>query len=79
MRDDGLDEHADYILRLFRAYETVTASTTMRVAWKKTGFEYENMSMTNYLSVNERQIRESPDFREIGMVNYHESGLSAKR
>jgi hypothetical protein len=54
MRDDGLDAHVGHILRLFRAYETLTVSTTMRAAWRKAGFEYENRSMTRYLSVNER-------------------------
>jgi hypothetical protein len=65
MRDDGLDAHMDHILRLFRAYETVTASTTIRAAWRKVGFEYENRSTTTHLNVNEPEIRESPDFREI--------------
>jgi hypothetical protein len=79
MRDDGLDAHVGHILRLFRAYETVTASTTIGAAWRKTGFEYENRSIMMYFSVNERQIREWPDFREIWMFDYHASGLSARR
>jgi hypothetical protein len=29
MRDDGLDAHVDHMLRLFRAYETVTAGTKL--------------------------------------------------
>jgi hypothetical protein len=33
---------------------------------------------TAYLSANERQIRESPNFREIWMFDDHESRLSAK-
>jgi hypothetical protein len=34
--------------------------------------------MMTYLSVNERQIRESPDFCEICMFDYRESRLSAR-
>jgi hypothetical protein len=54
MRDDGLDTHVNHILRIFRAYETVTTSTTITAAWMKLGFEYENRSITTYLSGNER-------------------------
>jgi hypothetical protein len=72
MRDAGLSVDVDHILRLFRAYEAATTSATIRAAWMKAGFEYENRNMTTYLSVNERQIRESCDFREICMFDYHE-------
>jgi hypothetical protein len=54
------------------------ASTTIRAAWRQTGFEYENRIMTMYLSIDEGQIRESRDFREISMFDYHESQLSAR-
>jgi hypothetical protein len=37
------------------------------------GFEYENRNMATYLSINEGQIRESRDFREIWMFDCHES------
>jgi hypothetical protein len=79
MRDDGLDAHVDHISRLVRAYETVTACTTIKAAWGKAEFEYENRSMTTYVSVNEQQIRESPDFREIWRFDYRESRLSTRR
>jgi hypothetical protein len=79
MRDDGLDAHVDHTLGLFRVYETVTVSTTIMAAWRKAGFEYQNRSMTTYFSINERQIHESPDFREIWMFNYHENRPSARR
>jgi hypothetical protein len=29
------------------------ASTTIRAAWRQTGFEYENRNMTTYLSIRE--------------------------
>jgi hypothetical protein len=35
MRDDGLDAHVNHILRLFRAYETVTASITIRAEFSR--------------------------------------------
>jgi hypothetical protein len=79
MHDDTLPIHIDHILRLFRAYEAAMASTTIRVAWRQTGFEYENRQMTTYLSINEGQIRGSHDFREIWMFDYHESQLLARR
>jgi ABC-type sulfate transport system substrate-binding protein len=64
MRVDGLDADVYRILRFFRAYEIVTASTTIMAAWRKAVFEYENRSMATNLSVNERQIREPSDFRD---------------
>jgi hypothetical protein len=79
IRDDTLPIHVDHILRLFRAYEAAMASTTIRAAWRQTGFEYENRNMTTYLSINEGQIRKSRHFREIWMFDYHESQLSARR
>jgi hypothetical protein len=79
VRDDTLLIHVDHISRLFRVYEAAMASTTIRAAWRQTGFEYENRNMTTYLSINEGQIRESRDFREISMFNYYESQLSARR
>jgi hypothetical protein len=79
IRDYPLPIHVDHILRLFREYEAVMASTTIRAAWRQTGFEYENRNTTTCLSINEGQIRESHDFREIWMFDDHESQLSARR
>jgi hypothetical protein len=79
IRDATLPIHVDHILRLFRAYEAAMASTTIRAAWRQTGFEYEKRNMTTYLSMNEGQIRESRDFREFCMFDYHENQLSARR
>jgi hypothetical protein len=79
MSDDTLPIHVHHILRLFQIYEATMAGTTIRAAWRQPGFEYENRNMTTYLSINEGQIRESRDFREILMFDYHESQLSARR
>jgi hypothetical protein len=72
MRDDGLDPHMDHISRLFRACETITASTPIRAAWRKTGFEYKNSNMMTYLSVNERQIR--PILAKFGFSSIRRAG-----
>jgi hypothetical protein len=77
--DDTLPIRVDHILRLFRAYEGAMASITIRAAWRQTGFEYGNRNMIMYLSINEGQIRESRDFRDIWMFDYHESQLLARR
>jgi hypothetical protein len=77
--DNTVPRHVDHILRLFRAYEAAMASTTIRAAWRQTGFEYENRNTTTYGSINEGQIREPRNFREIWMFDYHESQLSARR
>jgi ribonuclease BN (tRNA processing enzyme) len=79
IRDDALPIHVDHILGLFRVYEAVMASTTIRAAWGQTGLEYEKRNMTTYLSINEGQILESRDFREIWMFDYRECQLSARR
>jgi hypothetical protein len=79
IRDDTLPMHVDHTLRPFRVHEAAMRSTTIRAAWRQAGFEYENRNITTYLSINEGQIRESRDFREIWMFDHHESPLSARR
>jgi hypothetical protein len=39
MRGDGRDAHVGHVLRLYRAYETVTANTMIRAAWKEAGLD----------------------------------------
>jgi hypothetical protein len=78
MPHDGLSVDADHILRLFGAYEAATLRTVIRAAWRKAGFESEKRNMTIYLRVNERQIRESSDFREIWMFDSHDGQRSAR-
>jgi hypothetical protein len=48
-RDNTLPKELDYVRRLFRAYEQVTISTTIRASWLKTGFDYETRDATTYL------------------------------
>ena len=79
MRDDELSEHVDHVLRLFRADEAAMTSMTIRAAWIKAGFGHKSRNGTNYLSVDEREIRGSPGFREIWLFDHHESQLSARR
>jgi hypothetical protein len=39
-RNDTDPPGIDYLVRIFKAYELVTTSTTVRSSWAKTGFEY---------------------------------------
>jgi hypothetical protein len=56
IRDDTLPIQFDHMVGIFRAYEAAMASTTIRAAWRQTGFEYETRNTTTYLSINEGQI-----------------------
>jgi hypothetical protein len=50
---------------LFRAYERATTSTSVRMSWDRTGFDFERRDDTTYLAINEAKMRQSPGFREI--------------
>jgi hypothetical protein len=78
-RDDTLRRKVDHILRLFRASEQATASTTIRVSWLKTGFDYETRDAAAYLIVNENKIRQGDAFREVRLFDYHPLRTSKKR
>jgi hypothetical protein len=39
--------------KIFRAYEAVTTSTTLRGCWEKAGFTYQRRDGTFYLVVHE--------------------------
>jgi hypothetical protein len=69
----------DHVLRLFRAYEQATASTTIRASWLKTGFDYETRDEATYLIVNETKIRQRDAFREVCPFDYHPPKTSKKR
>jgi hypothetical protein len=62
---DVLSAQLDHVLCIFHAYEQATPSTTVRVSWMRTGFQYEERADTRYLIVNEAAIRSSPGFQEI--------------
>jgi hypothetical protein len=74
-----LPTQVKHVLRLFRAYEQATTSTTIRASWMRTGFQYEERADTRYLTVNEAAIRSSPGFQEIGQFDYVPDRLSARR
>jgi hypothetical protein len=78
-RDDTLRKDVDHVLRLFRAYEQATPSTTIRASWQRTGFEYEKRNGATYLIVDEARIRQSPGFQEIWLFDYHPARLSSRR
>jgi hypothetical protein len=60
----------DHPVRIFKAYELVTASTTVRASWKKARFEYYKLDDTFQLLVNDEKIRDSPEFAEICRMNF---------
>ena len=39
-RNDGAPLQIDHLVRIFKAYEMVTTSSTIRASWVKAGFEY---------------------------------------
>jgi hypothetical protein len=78
-RDDTMRREVDHVLRLFRAYEQATASSTVRASWVKTGFDYEKRDGATYLAVNEAKIRGAPAFREVWAFDHQLARLSAQR
>jgi hypothetical protein len=61
-RDDTAPAGIDHLVRTFKAYETVTTSTTVRGSGSKAGFERIISDGVSYLVVNEGKIRDPPDF-----------------
>jgi hypothetical protein len=70
---------ADHLVRIFKAYELVTTSTTVRTSWKKAGFEYCKLDDTFQLLVNDGKIEDSPEFTEIWRMNFPLERLSDQR
>jgi hypothetical protein len=60
----------DHSLRLFRVYEKAMPRTTIRASWNKTDFDYERWDGATYLAINELNIRQSPEFRQIWEFDY---------
>jgi hypothetical protein len=69
----------DHLVRIFKPYELVSTSTTVRDSWKKAGFEYCRLDDTSQSLVNHGKIRDSPELAEIWRMNFPLEGLSARR
>jgi hypothetical protein len=78
-RDTSASPIVDHVLRVFRAYEQVTTSTTVRASWQKAGFGFVRRDGTYYLWVDEAKIRGSPEFSEIWNIDYPEEALPMRR
>jgi hypothetical protein len=78
-RADADPIDTDHLVKIFKTYELVTISTTVRASWKKAGFEYCKLDDTFQLLVNNGMIRDSPEFTEIWRMNFPLEGLSARR
>jgi hypothetical protein len=78
-RNDADASGIDHLVRIFKAYEMVTTSTTIRASWVKAGFEYCRRDDAFYLLVNDGKIRDSPDFSEIWRMNFPVEALSTRR
>jgi hypothetical protein len=74
-RADADPRDTDHLVRIFKAYELVTTSTTIRASWKKAGFEYCKLNDTFQLLVNDGKIRNSPEFADISRMNFPREGL----
>jgi hypothetical protein len=79
LRADADPTDIDHLARIFKAYELVTTSTTVRVSWKKTGFESCKLDDTFQLPANAGKIRDSSEFSEIWGMNFPQEWLSARR
>jgi hypothetical protein len=68
----------DHLTRIFKAYELITTSTTVKTSWKKAGFEYCKLDDTFQLLINDGEIWDSPEFAQIWRMNFPLEGLSAR-
>jgi hypothetical protein len=57
-RNDHPSASINHIIRIFKAYETVTTSTIVRSRWEKAGFEYGTMGKAFHLLISDGKIRE---------------------
>jgi hypothetical protein len=55
-RSDADPTDTDHLVRIFKARELVTTSTTVRASWKKAGFEDCKLDDTFQLLVNDGKI-----------------------
>jgi hypothetical protein len=69
----------DHVMRVFRAYEMATTSTTIRSSWERAGFGFQKRDGTLYLYVHEQRIRNGDEFAEVWRIDHDEANLSARR
>jgi hypothetical protein len=78
-RDDTAPAGIDHLVRIFKTYETVTTSMTVRASWSKAGFEHVLSDGASYLVVNDGKIRDSPDFSQLWRIDFPMERLSERR
>jgi hypothetical protein len=66
------------MLTIFRAYDGVTTSMTVRACWEKVVFTEQRRDGTFYFVVYEEKIRTAPDFQKIWERDYPIGSLSAR-
>jgi hypothetical protein len=66
-------------MRIFRAYETATTSTTIRSSWEGADFGFHRRDAALYLWINEQTIRDADEFAEVWRIDYSEADLSPRR
>lgn len=69
----------DHVVRVFKAYELATTSTTIRASFQHTGFDYVQRDGVWYLTVDEQRLRAYPEFHEVWEIDYPEESLSQRR
>jgi hypothetical protein len=68
-RDPNLSPQVDHAMRVFRAYEQATTSTTVQGSWQKASFGFVMRSGTRYLWVDKANICGSPDCLELWVID----------
>jgi hypothetical protein len=79
MRHPPVSPQLDHAMRLFRAHEQTSISSTVRGSWEKTGLGVTRRNGTHYLCVDEPKIRGIREFAEVWDIDYSETGRSARR
>jgi hypothetical protein len=62
-----LEEFAelDHVVRIFKAYELETTSTTIRASFQQTALDYEQRDGIWYLIVNDQRLWRYTEFQEV--------------
>jgi hypothetical protein len=64
-----LDPQIHYIIRVFRAYDIATTSTTIRGLWEKPSFGFMRRNNAYCLWVDENKIQRSAEFQEVSQLD----------